>query len=35
MKFFDNDKYGWAIVVVTLFFILAQIIRAVVNGIWG
>jgi hypothetical protein len=35
MKFFDNDSFGWAIVAVTLFFIGAQIFRAVANGVWG
>jgi hypothetical protein len=35
MKFFDNDRFGWAIVAVTLLFVVAQIIRAVANGIWG
>ena len=35
MKFFDNDSFGWAIVVVTLFFVAAQIFRAVANGLWG
>jgi hypothetical protein len=35
MKFFDNDSFGWAIVAVTLLFVVAQIIRAVANGIWG
>jgi hypothetical protein len=35
MKFFDNDSFGWAIVVVTLFFVGAQIFRAVANGLWG
>jgi hypothetical protein len=35
MKFFDNDSFGWAIVAVTLFFIGAQIFRAVANFLWG
>jgi hypothetical protein len=35
MKLFDSDSFGWAIVVVTLFFIGAQIFRAVANGLWG
>jgi hypothetical protein len=35
MKFFDDDSIGWAIVVVTLFFIVAQVIRAVMNFLWG
>jgi hypothetical protein len=35
MKFFDNDRFGWAIVAVTLFFVVAQVIRAVANGLWG
>jgi hypothetical protein len=35
MKFFDSDRFGWAIVAVTLLFVVAQIIRAVANGIWG
>jgi hypothetical protein len=35
MKIFDDNSFGWAIVVVTLFFLLAQVFRAVANGIWG
>jgi hypothetical protein len=35
MKFFDSDSFGWAIVVVTLFFLLAQVFRAIANGLWG
>jgi hypothetical protein len=35
MKFFDNDSFGWAIVAVTLFFVVAQIFRAVANFLWG
>jgi hypothetical protein len=35
MKFFDDDKFGWAIVVIALFVLGAQIFRAVANGIWG
>jgi hypothetical protein len=35
MKVFDNDKFGWAIVVVTLLVLGAQVFRAVANGIWG
>jgi hypothetical protein len=35
MKLFDDDSFGWAIVVVTLFFLLAQVFRAVANGLWG
>jgi hypothetical protein len=31
MKFFDNDSFGWAIVVITLFFIGAQVIRGVMK----
>jgi hypothetical protein len=35
MKFFDDDKFGWAIVAVTLFFLVAQVFRAIANGLWG
>jgi hypothetical protein len=35
MKFFNDTSIGWAIVAVTLFFLVAQIIRAVANGLWG
>ena len=35
MKIFDDNSFGWAIVVVTLFFLLAQVFRAVANGLWG
>jgi hypothetical protein len=35
MKFFDNDSIGWAIVVVTLLLLGAQVLRAIANGIWG
>lgn len=31
MRIFDNNGFGWAIVAVALFFITAQIIRAVVK----
>jgi hypothetical protein len=31
MKIFDDTSFGWAIVVVTLFFIGAQIVRAVMK----
>jgi hypothetical protein len=35
MKFFDEDSIGWALVAVTLFFLVAQGIRAVANALWG
>jgi hypothetical protein len=35
MKFFDEDSIGWALVAVTLFFVVAQVIRAIANGLWG
>ena len=35
MKFMDDDKFGWALIVVTLFLIGAQVFRAVANFIWG
>jgi hypothetical protein len=35
MKLFDSDSIGWAIVAVALFFVAAQIFRAVANGLWG
>ena len=33
MKFFDNDGFGWAIVVIALFVLGAQIFRAIANGV--
>jgi len=35
MKFMDDDKFGWALIVVTALLIGAQVIRAVANFIWG
>ena len=35
MKIFDNNSFGWAIVVVTLLLLGAQVFRAVANGLWG
>jgi hypothetical protein len=35
MKIFDDNSFGWAIVVVTLLLIGAQLFRAAANGIWG
>jgi len=35
MKIFDDNSFGWAIVVVTLFLLGAQIFRAVMNLLWG
>jgi hypothetical protein len=35
MKFMDDDRFGWALVVVTLFLIGAQVVRAVANTLWG
>jgi hypothetical protein len=35
MKIFDDNSFGWAIVVVTLFFIGAQIVRGLMNFLWG
>jgi hypothetical protein len=35
MKLFDEDSIGWALVAVTLFFVGAQVIRAVFNFLWG
>jgi hypothetical protein len=34
MKLFDEDSIGWALVAVTLFFVVAQVIRAVANGLY-
>jgi hypothetical protein len=31
MKFFDNDGFGWAIVVVTLLLLGAQIVRGLMK----
>jgi hypothetical protein len=35
MKIFDSDKFGWAVVVIAIFFFTAQVLRAVANGLWG
>jgi len=35
MKFMDDDRFGWALVVITILLIGAQVIRAVANFIWG
>ena len=35
MKFFDDDKFGWAIVVISLLVLGAQVFRAIANGIWS
>lgn len=35
MKFMDDDKFGWALIVVALFLIGAQVVRAVANLLWG
>jgi hypothetical protein len=35
MKFMDDDKFGWALIVVTALLIGAQIFRAIANVIWG
>ena len=35
MKIFDDNSFGWAIVVVTLFLLGAQVFRAVMNLLWG
>jgi hypothetical protein len=31
MKFFDSDKFGWAIVVIALLVLGAQVIRGVMK----
>jgi hypothetical protein len=35
MRIFDSNKFGWVIVMVSLLFIGAQIVRYVVNLIAG
>ena len=35
MRVFDNDKFGWAIVVIALFLIGAQVVRALMYFLWG
>jgi hypothetical protein len=35
MKFFDDDSIGWAIVAVALFLVGTQVLRLVMNLLWG
>jgi hypothetical protein len=35
MKIFDDDKFGWAIVVIALFVLGAQIVRGAMTYLWG
>ena len=35
MKFFDNDSIGWALVAVALFLVATQVLRLVMNLLWG
>jgi hypothetical protein len=35
MRFFDNDGIGWAIVAVALFLVATQVLRLVMNLLWG
>jgi hypothetical protein len=34
MKFMDDDKFGWALVVITILLIGAQIVRAFMTWVW-
>jgi hypothetical protein len=35
MKWMDDDNFTWAVLALTAFFFIAQIFRAVANGVWG
>jgi hypothetical protein len=35
MKLFDSDSIGWALVAVALFLIATQVLRFVMNFLWG
>lgn len=35
MKIFDDDKFGWAIVLIALLVLGAQIVRGAMTYLWG